>query len=121
MIVLAKLIGILMVCMGIVNIINPALMKKMIAFWQKGKNIYLGGLLRCLFGIIFLLSATQARIPLVIYVLGVIILLGALAIFTMGLKKMKAILIWWDSRPYSILRAIAFIVLIIGGLVIYSA
>jgi len=92
MIGLVKLIGIIMICMGAVNMWNPNLMKKMISFWRQGKNIYVGGLLRVLFGFIFLVSATQARSPWVIYILGVIILFGALSVFVKGLNKAKSML-----------------------------
>lgn len=118
---LVKLIGILMACMGFINVLNPNVMKKMISFWRRGKNIYTGGLLRVLFGVIFLWSASQARLPLVIYVLGILMLLGGLLIFILALEKTKTILDWWDKKPYYILRLIAILILAIGVLVIYSA
>jgi len=121
MIILVKLIGIFMVCVGIANILNPNLMKRMISFWRQGKRLYAGGLLRVLFGLVFLLSATQARIPWVIYIFGVFILLGAMFIFILGLEKAREMLGWWDKKAKSVLRLIAFLVLAIGALVIYSA
>ena len=121
MIILVKLIGILMACMGFINLLNPKPMKKMISFWRKDKRIYAGGLLRALFGVIFLLSTPQARLPMVIYVLGILMLLGASLIFILGLEKAKAILNWWDKKPYSILRLMGILILVIGALVIYCA
>jgi small-conductance mechanosensitive channel len=110
-----------MVCMGFINVLNPNVMKKMISFWRKGKNIYAGALLRVLFGVIFLWSVTQARLPWVIYILGILMLLGAALIFILGLEKTKKILDWWDKKPHSVLRLIAILILAIGVLVIYSA
>jgi uncharacterized membrane protein HdeD (DUF308 family) len=121
MILLVKLIGMLMACMGFINILNPALMKKMISFWRRGKRIYAGGLLRILFGVIFLWSSSQARLQAVIYVLGILMLLAGVLLFILGLEKVKRMLDWWDKKPSSILRLVALLVLIIGVLVIYSA
>ena len=121
MIPLVKLIGIFMASMGITVILNPNVMKKMISYWRQGKRIYIGGLLRAVFGTIFLLSVLQARLPEVIYVLGILFLITALIIFIMGLEKAKAVLGWWDKRPLFILRIMSILVLAIGALVIYSA
>jgi len=121
MILLVKLIGILMLCMGVIYILNPALMKKMISFWKQDKRVYAGGLLRLLFGVIFLWSAAQAKLPAVIYVLGILMLLGGVFIFIMRLEKIKRMLDWWDKKPDSISRLIAILILAIGALVIYSA
>ncbi|MDD5166917.1 MAG: hypothetical protein PHQ57_05980 [Candidatus Omnitrophica bacterium] len=123
MIIVVKLLGILMICMGLVNLINPILMKKMISFWKQGKRIYAGGLLRVLFGVIFLLASSYSRVrqPCVLAVLGVLMILGGMLIFILGPEKMKAILGWWDKKPASILRLIAILALAIGTLVIYSA
>lgn len=121
MILLVNIIGILMVCMGFIYVLNPALMKKMISFWRQSKRIYAGGLLRLLFGAIFLWSASQAKIQVVIYVLGILMLLGGVFIFVMGQEKVKRMLDWWDKKPDSILRLIAILILAIGALVIYSA
>ena len=121
MIPLVKLIGIFMASMGITVILNPNVMKKMISFWRQDKRIYLAGLLRALFGTVFLLSVLQARLPVVIYVLGILMLLGALIIFILGLEKVKTILAWWDKKPHSVLRLMAILILAIGVLVIYSA
>jgi len=121
MILLVKLIGILMACMGIINILKPVFMKKMIAFWGQGKRIYAGGLLRFLFGAIFLWSAPQARLQGVIYTLGILMLAGGALIFILGLKKVHRMLGWWSRKPDSILRVAAALILAIGVLVIYSA
>ncbi len=121
MILLVKLIGIFMACMGVAIMLNPSVMKKMISFWRKGKKLYAGGLLRVLFGVIFLVSSSQAMFPWVIYILGILMLLGAALIFILGLEKAKAILDWWDRKPHSVLRLMAILILAIGVLVIYSA
>jgi uncharacterized protein YjeT (DUF2065 family) len=108
---------------GIINIVNPKVMKKMISFWQQGKRIYAGGLLRVLFGAIFLWAScySQAKQPCVLAVLGFLMLLGGMLIFILGPEKIKAMLGWWDKKPLFVLRIIAVFILALGALVIYSA
>lgn len=123
MILLARLIGIFLVCVGIVNFINPVVMKKMISFWQKGKRIYAGGLIRVLFGSVLLWASFdfQMKHPCVLAFLGALMVLGGLLIFILGLERMKTMLNWWDKKPLFVLRLMAILALAIGVLVIYSA
>ena len=121
MILLVKFLGILMVCIGAINMVNPAPMRKMLAFWRQGKRIYVGGLLRIFFGAIFLLSYQYAKIPGVICTLGILMVLGGLTIFILGPNRIKVMLDWWARKPNSILRLIAVFILLVGALVIYSA
>jgi uncharacterized protein YjeT (DUF2065 family) len=120
MIALAKLIGIFITCMGIIVIVKPQIIRMMISFWRQDKRIYLGGLLRMLFGAIFLLSAPQARLPVVMAALGLFLLIAGLLIFLIKLDKIKSMLERWSKRPSYVLRLMGSIVLIIGLLIIYS-
>lgn len=121
MVILVRFIGILMACMGAIVILSPNVMKKMISFWRKGNRLYAGGVVRVLLGVVFLLSAPQTRLTGVIYTLGILMLLGGIVIFILGVKKLKAILDWWDKLPHYILRLMGFLILAIGALVIYCA
>ena len=118
---LVKFIGIFITAMGIAVFLNPKIAKRMMAFWQKGKNIYIGGLIRILLGAIFLYCAPRARLPQVISVLGVLALLGGLLIFILGLEKTKAIIGRWANKPESLLRLLSLLILAFGALIIYSA
>lgn len=120
MIMLVRIIGILITCMGLMVVLNPGAMKKMLAFWKQGKRIYLGGLLRVLFGVIFLWSASLARLPVVMGTLGIFLIVAGLFIFILRTEKIKSMLDWWDKKPPSALRIIGILVFAIGALIIYS-
>lgn len=121
MVMLVKIIGIFITCMGVLIFLNPKTVKKMMAFWRRGKNIYAAALIRVLLAAIFFLSAPQARMPQVIFALGVLTGLGGLLIFILGLEKTKAILDWWDKKPEYFLRLLSLSALAFGALIIYSA
>lgn len=100
--------------------ISPKMFKQYLAFWQKEKRLYAGGVLDLLIGIIFLLAASQCRLVGTIIALGIIGLLKGILIFTVGLKMLNPIFSWWQERPLPILRLIASITIAFGALIIYS-
>jgi hypothetical protein len=121
MIILVKAIGIFMTSVGVIVLFAPDFMRGMVSYWRQGNRIYAGGLLRALFGAIFLLSVPQAKSARVIYILGILMLLHSLFIFVQGVQKTKAMLEQWGKRPNSLLRLIAILILAIGALIISSA
>lgn len=121
MLTLVKVIGIFIACMGVAIFLIPKAMLKMIAYWREGKRLYLGAMLRILFGVIFLLAASQARYPAVMLALGIFSFIAGAMIFILGLEKIKAFLNWWNNRPIYFLRLAAILVSLFGILIIYSA
>jgi uncharacterized protein YjeT (DUF2065 family) len=121
MIVLARVIGIFISFIGLVVIVRPLVIRRMLAFWRQDKRIYIAGLLRMLFGAIFLLSAAQAKLPMVMTTLGLFLLIAGLLIFIIKPEKIKSMFEYWDKKPSSVLRLMGIIILVIGVLVVYSA
>lgn len=120
MLILVKLIGIVIVLMGVILLLSPGTMKQLIAFWGQGKRIYMAGILRLLFGAILLLAASQCRLVGVVVILGILMLIGGTLIFVLGLARIKSILNWWDRRTPQVIRLMGLIILAIGALLIYS-
>lgn len=121
MVVLVRLIGIMVMCMGTVFMINPAFARKMMSFWKEGNRIYMAGVMRLLFGAIFLMAARQCRLEGVIFILGILMLLGGALIFIMGPKRTKAIIEKVQEKPDSFLRPMSIVILVFAVLIIYSA
>lgn len=121
MIMLVKGIGILIACMGIIIFLSPQVTKRMLAFWRKGKRLYTGGVVRVLFGLIFLSAASQARVPVVMAGLGILSLAAGILIFILGLERMKVLLGWWDKRPASFVRLMGLLVSAFGALIFSCA
>ena len=120
MIFLVKLIGILIVVLGIVRVVSPGTAKQMVAFLKEGKRIYGAGSLRLLFGLIFLLAASGCRIPGSILFFGMVFLLNGVLIFFLGLERIHKVLEWHMKKSKTILRFYAIITIVVGGLILYS-
>ncbi len=121
MVILVRLFGIAIVVMGIVFLANPKTLKQYMAFWKQQKRLYIGCILSLLFGVIFLLAASQCRRAGVIIVLGIWAIIKGVLLFALGQKRLNAYLDWWSGRPLSTARLLGIIALALGILVIYSA
>ena len=116
-----RIIGVVFVGLGIIMVINPQVIKGLLAFYKQGRKLYLLGALRLLMGIIFLLGASQCRRVIAVIILGILFILGGVLIFAVRLEKMKSILSWWEKRPLFVLRLTGLLILGLGGLVVYCA
>ncbi len=121
MVILVKFLGIFIVVFGVVYLLNPNIIKPYIAFWKKGKRLYLGGALSLLIGIIFLLAASQCRWRGFIVAFGILALVKGIWLLVISPEKVMSFMNWWIKRPITFLRGHALLALAIGVLLIYCA
>ena len=119
--VVIKIVGIVFILVGIVYLLKPDVMKRLIEFFKKGKRIYLAGLIRLALAVIFLLGARECDITWVIVVFGVLFLISGLLIFMLGPEKLRTIFDWFQKQSLLVFRVIALIALALGAVIIYSA
>ncbi len=119
--VVIKIIGIIIVVVGIAYLVRPGIMKWLMEFFKKGSNIYLGGLLRLALAVVFLLAATSCKKTWIIIVLGILFLFGGILVLILGPKRITPILEWWLKKPNWILQVLALLTVAFGVLIIYAA
>ena len=119
--VVIKVIGTIIVCIGLGYFIKPEAMKWLMAFFVKGKRLYLAALVRFALAITFFLGARECHIPWLIVVFGLIFLLSGLLIFMLGLEKAKGIINRFQEQPIFMFRVVASIVLCVGLIIVYAA
>lgn len=120
MLIFVKVVGIIILVEGIIFLLCPKALKKCVGFWAQGKRICVGAGLNILFGILFLLAASQCRVAWVVVTLGIMSLAKGTIIFIRGFEKTKTRLDWWGNRPLMAVRFIALIIITIGMLLLYS-
>jgi uncharacterized protein YjeT (DUF2065 family) len=121
MILLIKLLGIVILVLGVIYLINPDTMKQYAAFWTKGKRMYSGAALSTLIGIMLLLAATQCAVSWVIALFGIITIVKGIVLFVLGPEKAKTRLNRLVEKPVAVLRVFAILAIVIGALLIYAA
>ena len=118
MVILAKSFGVLITILGLVFLIYPDWMKKVLAFWKEGKRIYGGGVIRLTVGVILIISAPQAAQPFTAAVLGMLIVLSGAVLYVMSLDEVKKEITFWQSQPVLVLRVMAVFIVLLGVLII---
>ena len=119
--IVVKIVGIVVVFIGIVYLLKPGVLKSFIGFFKKGKRIYFVGLIRFVLAVIFLLAANQCKMPWVIIVFGILFMISGLLIFILRAERLKSILDWWQRQSSLLLRFMGLIALAVGAAIIYSA
>ena len=122
MLIAIKIIGILIIAEGLAFIARPDFVKTIIAFFKKGNRLYIGGVVRLAFAIIFLLGASETKHKgIIIIALGILILIGGILNFSMKLEKQKHLLEWFENKPLIFCRLMGLIALLFGSLIIYAS
>ena len=116
-----KVIGTGIVCIGLVFLIRPEIMRTATRFFAKGNRLYIAAVIRFALAIVFFLGARHCGIKWVIVLFGLIFLLSGLLIFMLGLERAKGIIRWYQEQPIIIFRVVAGIVLGVGLIITYAA
>ena len=121
MVILVRLLGVAIVVMGVIFLVNLKAIKQYMLYWKEEKRLKVGGMVAIVFGVIFLMAASQCRLTGLITVFGIWSIIKGVLLLTLSQKKIYAYLDWWSSRPVSAMRFLGLIALAFGALLIYSA
>ncbi len=119
--ILIKVIGTVIVVMGLTYMIAPDVLRRIIRLFAVGRRVYGPAVLRLILAVVFLLGARQCGITWIILLFAVIFLVSGLLVFMLGLENVRAILQWYCQQPAMLLRVVAGIVLAVGLIIIYAA
>ncbi|MDP8261771.1 MAG: hypothetical protein P9M13_00530 [Candidatus Ancaeobacter aquaticus] len=120
MLLLIKIISIVIICFGITFVISPKMLKKFVLNMKEGNKLYTIGVIRIFVGTILLLSASNCKWEGVIIVIGILLLIGGISIFAMGLERCRNVLDWYQERSEPFLRLVACLPILVGILILYS-
>lgn len=117
---IVKAIGILILAAGIVFIVKPDLIRTLINFAMVGKRVYIGGIVRLVFGALLLLGSFKATIPWIPITFGALILLSGVTIFLLPITKLHQLLEWFKARTDNHIMIMSSISAAVGVALIYS-
>ncbi len=117
MTIFIKFLGVIVMVMGIIFLINTNALRQFSLFWKRGKGLQIGAVIDFVFGIFFLMAASQCRLPGLITVFGILALIEGVLILTFNQKYLD----WWLSKPFLFTRFTGLITVVFGTLLIYSA
>ncbi|MDP8252915.1 MAG: hypothetical protein P9X27_00735 [Candidatus Kaelpia aquatica] len=114
---LIKALGILLVVLGVIFLIDNKRLQSFIKFWKKGSNIYLAGIIKVLVGVLFIVASADTN--LLIFIFGMLYLVGGIIVFILGPKKVNGYIDYWAGKTSKNIPWIAACYLAMGILLIY--
>ena len=121
MAVIVKGLGYLYMLIGATFLINPALIKKYIAFWLKGSRSFVGAIIAMIFGVFLIVAASDCVIPWPARLLGVLALIKGVVLLAYGPRRLVSKSAAWLDRQGIIIRLMPLIPIGIGVILILSA
>jgi hypothetical protein len=112
--------GIMVVAMGAWILVKPFGLKDFADLFVTPSGLWWAAALRVTFGIALLMAAATSRMPRTLRVLGVLFIMGGLAIPVLGLERLQGIAEWGASRDANELRVPALFAFAMGGFIIWS-
>lgn len=116
-----RIIGIVIVAIGIVYVLKPSVMKRLFEFFKKGNRLYVAAPIRLGLAVVFLMGARECKQFWVIFVLGILLLISGILVLVLGPKKLGPMIEWFQGQSEILQRVIALIVLAVGVVIIISA
>lgn len=118
--VVAGILGVLVASFGLLGLFFPSRLLAFIARWQSQAGLYVATFVRLLLGVALVLSAPGSRTPDFLRVLGIIVIVAGIATPLIGLRRFEALLRWWSESDESYLRAYSFVLLALGGSIVWA-
>jgi hypothetical protein len=115
-----KVVGGVFVCLGLLLLFKPAVGTTLLKFFGHGKRIYVGGVVRLVLAVLFLLAARGCNHPWIIGLFGIVFLGGGLVIFLAGPERLKPVVVWFQGQSPVRRRVAGAIVLVLGAVIIYA-
>jgi hypothetical protein len=118
---LVAAVATVILAIGALGMVAPEQLVAIVSAWPPDALLAVGVAARLAIGAIFLLGASQCRIPAVIYGIGILALAGALLLVLLGEPRVDALVHWWSQLPRLAIRAWCALTALVGALVLYAA
>ena len=115
------IIGVLIILEGVTILVKPGWYRKAAKVFMSEKIVYIGPVLKILFGGLFLVSALSCSIPWVLIVLGALTLAAGITGLALPKAKIISFIEWWTRRTDLVMRMIAIAAIALGGLLMWAA
>jgi hypothetical protein len=116
-----KSLGIIVALIAVVYMLRPDMAKRFIGLFQKGRRIYLDGVMNCALAAVLLIGARDCRYPWIIFVCGSIFLVEGLLILGLGPEKTRPLLVWSLEQPEELFQFLGLFLGIFGIAMMFSA
>lgn len=120
MVHLVWIIGALTAAWGICVLFRPIWLRQCMILFNKGKLVYVAAGVKIILGVVFLIVATQCKLPKVIIAVGILMAGGSILFCLLPFAKIQRFMNWWIARPVWVYRLWAMLAVLFGGLIMYT-
>lgn len=114
------IIGAIMALGGVAMVLKPDWMKRTMDFFTARHRFQAAAVLKLIIGVVFLVLATQSRMPWVIILIGILIAVGNLWALLINPDTARNFMLWWQKKPFWVYRLWGIMGVIFGGIIIYA-
>jgi uncharacterized protein YjeT (DUF2065 family) len=119
--ILIKCLGIVLALIAIGYMLRPDIAKRLMLFFQKGRRIYLDGIINFALAAVFFTGARECRYPFIIFICGIVFMAEGFLIFGFGAKKTSHILEWSREQSEGLFQFVGLLLGVIGVATFLSA
>lgn len=119
------IIGALIALLGVMGILSPVAMKGFAALFRSPAGMYTAVVFRLVIGVLLYRAGPYCRpdtppVGWIVRLLGVLIVIAALALLVIGPTRFRTMLDWMLARSVTFLRCWAAVALVLGAFLIYA-
>jgi hypothetical protein len=118
---IVALVGWIIIAIGVLGMIRPHFMIEWMLTLPIGVRYYLAVVIRFLVGLLLIVAAPKCRLPRFLYVVGVIILLAAIALFFFGPVRLQSIIQQFSGLPNWLIRLLYAVTVLFGAVLVYAS
>ena len=105
--------------MGVLVIVSPARSNDLTRLFTDKTGLWVATAIRAVLGLGFLAAAADSKSPMILRILGLIILLVAIAMPLLGLDRHRRMIDWWLARDRKIQIICGAASFVLGVVLIY--
>ena len=120
MALIVSLTGLAVAAIGLLGLAAPARLIDLLARWRVLTRLPVTLGLRFAFGILFLVAASDCRLPDLVRLVGILELFGVTVLLAAGPKRLEDFVAWWLQRSPAFVRYWCAGALAFGILLAYS-
>ena len=114
------LVALFAIVAGVVGLVAPDSLMTIGRYVVTPVGLYVIAALRVAIGIVVIRVAPISRAPRILRVLGIVVIVAGLATPLFGVERTRAILDWEAAQGTNFIRAVASLLVAIGGLVAFA-
>jgi hypothetical protein len=116
---LAIAIGLFISVVGLGGVIAPSLILDIGTSLLTPTALYVVAAFRVGVGVVLIWAAADARLPIVLRVIGAVIIVAGVLTFFLGVEHSRAILDWWSNQGPMFMRLCLALPMVLGLFIVY--